>query len=275
MTEVPLSNLKQWYEENVAETSILEIVRTMFQGNFPGEPTSSIPNLGKSWQLLKERREELGDNEFRLYLQCQMAAWKEYHKGKPFPLPYCVGDKAGMRYLERREKLIHSGFHFFGSEVYRVCFPCECEALHAYFRRWLRDDWKEEEEEPNWPEIKASFASRSHPFWTFFSCNHATAAERGAEFYTAWISGKKRLKARFLTQDSSEYDRALIDALVLTANQFTPAARTFTVLPEADFSFPYQIAVQIYDLRKEIVSSSPRLRISVGDGNEKIDGVPS
>jgi hypothetical protein len=272
MTEVPLSSLKQWYEENVARTSTLEIIRCMYQGNFPGAPTSLLFSERQDLQLFELRRAELGDAEFRLYLQCQMACWKEYHKDKPFPLPYAVGDKAGERYLERRERLVHSGFHFFGSEIYRAVFPCECEALHEYFRRWLRYDGKEEEE-PNWPELKTSYAARSHPFWTFFSCNHEKAASRGAEFYSVWIAGKKRAKARLLMRDSNEYDRAVIDALVLTANQFTPLARGFSIIPEADFSFPYQIAVQIYDLRKEIVSSSPPLRISIGDGNEKIDGL--
>jgi len=275
MTEVPLSNLKTWYEENVARTSTLEIVRTMFQGNFPGAPTSQISSLGKSWEEFEDRRTELGDLEFRMYLQCQMAAWKEYHKEKPVPLPYCVGDKAGERYLERRERLNYSGFHFFGSEVYRVCFPNECDALAEYFRRWLRYDGKREEEEPNWPEVKTSFAAQNHPFWTTFSCNYETAAERGSEFCAVWISGKKRLKARNLMGDINEYDRACIDALVLTANQVTPAAAKFLILPEEEFSFPYQIAVQIHDLRKEIVTSSPPLRIRVGDGNEKIDGVPT
>jgi hypothetical protein len=275
MIEVPLSHLKQWYEENVSRTSTLEILRCTFQGNFPGAPTSAINHLGKYWHLFEDRRAELGDNEFRIYLQCQMSAWKEYHKDKPFPPAYCVGDKAGERYLERKEKTKYAGFHFFGSEIYRASFPNECEALHEYYRRWLRYDGKDEEEEPNWPDLKASFASRSHPFWVTFSCNYETAAERGPAFCAIWVSGKKRLKARNLMQDVNEYDRACIDALILTANQITPLARKFIVLPEKAFSFPYQIAVQIYDSRKEIVSRSPALRISIGDGNEKIDGLDS
>ena len=271
MTEVPLSHLKRWYEENVAKTSTLEIVRCMFQGNFPGAPTSLVSSLGKNWQSFEDRREELGDIEFRFYLQCQMAAWKEYHKEKPVPLPYCVGDKAGERYLEGRERIRHAGYHSLGSEVYRVCFPNECDALAEYFRLWLKWDGKREEEEPNWPEIKTSFASRNHPFWTAFSCNYETATERGDEFYRAWLCGKKRLKARKLMGDVNEYDRACIDALVLTAGQVTSRAREFVILPEEDFSFPYQIAVQIHDLREEIVTASFPLRIRVGDGNEKID----
>jgi hypothetical protein len=277
MTEVPLSALKQWYEDNVAKTSTLEILRCMFQGNFPGAPVSTISSLGKNWHLFEDRRNELGDEEFKIYLQCQMAAFKAYYKTKPFFAAWCVGDKAGERYLRRREKIIHSGYYFFGSEVYRVSFPNECAALGEYFRQWLRWDGKREEEEPNWPEIKISFAPRSHPFWVTLSCNYETAAGRGAEYCAIWLSGKKRLKARNLMQEGgNEYDRACIDALVLTANQVTSArAREFTVLPEAEFSFPYQVAVQIYNLRKEIVTSSLPLRIRVGDGNENIDGVPS
>jgi hypothetical protein len=272
---VPLSHLKHWYEQNVSATTTLEIVRCMFQGNFPGLPTSLVSDLGKNWQLFEDRRTELGDDEFRIYLQCQMAAWKEYHKGKFFYPGYCVGDKAGMRYLERRERIMHAGFHFFGSEIYRVAFPNECEALHEYFRRWLRYEGKEEEEEPNWPEIKASFASRSHPFWVTFSCNREEAADRGAEFYAIWLAGKKRLRARQLMQDSDEYDRACIDALVLTAFQITPRAREFILRPEAEFSFAYQVAVQLYALRKEILSRVLPLRIRVGDDyDKKTDGFP-
>src|SRR6516165_2842651 len=137
MTEVPLSALKTWYEEHISRRTTLEIVRCMFQGNFPAAPTSAVPDLGKNWQLLEDRRNELGDAAFEIYLQCQMAAWKEYHKDKPFYVGYCVGDKAGMRYLERREKIMHSGYHSFRSEIYRVSFPNECEALFEYFRRWL------------------------------------------------------------------------------------------------------------------------------------------
>jgi hypothetical protein len=271
MTEVPLSQLLAWYEEYVARTSTLEILRCLFQGNFPGEPTSLVSSLGKDYALFEERREELGETEFRIYLQCQMSAWKEYHKGKPFYPGYCVGDKAGERYLERREKIIDSGYFFSGSEIYRVCFPNECDALREYFLHWLAWDGKREEEEPNWPEVKASFASRSHPFYVTFSCDYETAIARGDEFYEKWVAGKKRLKARKLMQDSNEYDRACIDALVFTAGQITPRARKFKVAPEKEFSFPYQVAVQLYALRKEILSPSPPLRIVIGDGNEKIE----
>src|SRR6267142_2635816 len=128
MAEVPLAHLKAWYEENVCATSTLEILRCMFQGNFPGAPTSQVATLGKNWFLFEDRRKELGDAEFRIYLQCQMSAFKEYHKNKPFFPAYCVGDKAGERYLERREKIMHSGYHSFRSEIYRVAFPNECKA---------------------------------------------------------------------------------------------------------------------------------------------------
>jgi hypothetical protein len=194
-----------------------------------------------------------------------MADFKEYHKEEPFYAGYCVGDRAGERYLERREKIMHSGYYSFRSEIYRVSFPNECEALGEYFRRWLRWDGKREEEEPNWPDIKASFASRSHPFYVTFSCNYETATARGSEFCEIWIAGKKRLKARRLFQDSNEYDRACIDALLFTAQQVTPRAREFILLPEEGVSFAYQVAVQLYDLRKEILSPSPSLRIRVGD----------
>jgi hypothetical protein len=275
MTEVPLSNLKRWYEENIAKTSTLAIVRYMFQGNFPGEPISTVSALGKNWELFEDRRTELGDEEFCIYLQCQMSAWKEYHEGKPFPPAYAVGDKAGERYLERRERIMHAGYYSSRSEIYRVVFPNECTALREYFRRWLCWDGEVEEEEPNWPEIKASFAPRSHPFYVTFSCNYEKAVDRGVAFARAWIAGKKRLKARRLMQDSSEYDRACIDALALTAQQMTPRAKEFILFPEEEFSFPYQVALQLYDLRREIRSPSRTLRIQLGDGNEKIDGVPT
>jgi len=204
-------------------------------------------------------------------LQCQMAAWKAYHKNKPFYVGYCVGDKAGMRYLERRERIMHSGYHSFRSEIYRVCFPNECDALSEYFRRWLLYPGEPEEEEPNWPEIKASFASRSHPFWVTFSCNYEAASARGSEFCEIWMAGKKRLKARNLMQDRNEYDRACLDALVFIAEQTTPRARQFILQPEEGFSFAYQVAVQLHDLRKEILSSAPPLRIRIG-GNDDFSG---
>ena len=273
MTEIPLSALKDWYEENVARTSTLEMVRCIFQGNFPAAPTSALSSLGENWSLFKELRKELGDNEFYLYLQCQIAAFKEHRKDKPFYPSYCVEEAAIDRYLERREKVMHSGYYSFRSEIYRVAFPSECTALREYFRCWLR--WSGGGEEPNWPDIKASFADRGHPFWVTFSCNYETAVDRGAEFCEIWIAGKKRLRARKLLQDSNEYDRACIDALAFTALQITSRAEEFTVLPLESFSFAYQIAVQLYELRKEIRSPALPLRISVGDGNEKIYGIPS
>jgi hypothetical protein len=275
MTEVSLPYLKTWYEERVSRRSTLEIVRCLFQGNFPDAPTSIVSSLGKNRPLFEDRRQELGDAEFEIYLQCQMAAWKEYYKEKPFYPGYCVGDKAGMRYLERREQIQHSGYYSLRSEIYRVSFPNECDALSKYFQRWLAWDGKLAEEEPDWPEIKASFAPRSHPFWVTFSCNYEAAKARGGEFYEIWLTGKKRLIARKLIQDSSEYDRACIDALLFSAEQITPRARQFILQPEDGFSFARQVAAQLYGLRKEILSLSPPFRISIGDGNEKIEGLPN
>jgi hypothetical protein len=274
MTEVPLSALKAWYEEHISRRTTLEIVRSMFQGNFPAAPTSQVSNLGKYWELFEETRKELGDAEFEIYLQCQMAAWKEYHKDKPFYVGYCVADRAADRYFERREKIRHAGYHSFRSEIYRVSFPNECEALSEYFRRWLLYEGELEEEEPNWPDIKASFASCSHPFWVTFSCNYEAATARGSEFCEVWITGKKRLKARDLMQDRNEYDRACLDALVFIAEQISLRARAFILRPEEGFSFAYQVAVQFHDLRQEILSSAPPLRIRMG-GNEKVYGLPS
>src|ERR1700752_4355994 len=121
MTEVPLLQLRAWYEENVARTTTLEILRCMFQGNFPGAPTSQVSSLGKNWQLFEDLRMELGDAEFHIYLQCQMSTWKEHHKDKPFPVAYCIQEKAADRYLERKERITHSGYYSFRSEIYRVC----------------------------------------------------------------------------------------------------------------------------------------------------------
>ena len=274
MTEVPLLALKAWYEEHISRRTTLEIVRSMFQGNFPAAPVSQVSSLGNYWQLFEDYRKGLGDAEFHIYLQCQMSAFKEYRRKASFYPGYCFEKGAEERYFERRERIMHSGYHSFRSEIYRVSFPNECEALSEYFRRWLLYEGELEEEEPNWPDIKASFASRSHPFWVTFSCNYAAATARGSEFCEIWITGKKRLKARGLMQDRNEYDRACLDALVFIAEQISLRARAFILRPEEGFSFAYQVAVQLHDLRKEIFSSAPPLRIRMG-GNEKVYGLPS
>jgi len=262
MTEVLLSDLDLWYEKRVPTTT-LELVRWAFQGNFSNQPTSWISSLGEKWRDFDDFREALGKKkEFVLFLQCQMEEFKATRKGKKFYVSYCVEEGAIDRYVKHRERLRASGYFVCGSFIYRVCYPNECTALKEYFARWLH--WQEGEPEPNWWEVRADFAPVSHPFWTTFSCSFEAARERGEEFLEIWTSGKNKLLSRQLMQDASEYDRASIDALIFTACQITPLAKNFLVLPEEEeFSFPYQIAIQLYDRRKEILSPAPRLRIEL------------
>ena len=265
MEPIPLPNLFRWYEDNVFKTTTLSIVRSVVQGNLPNLPLDRISSLGKYWQEFEVLRECLKDSEFELFLQCQMLEYKHacedgYRLPIGFYISYLVSNESMDRYEKNQEKLRFSGYHSCRSEVYRACFPAECTALRDYFLRYLQ--WNgSKETEPIWQDVQLEFAKINHPFWTYFSFKHPFSG-----FEKEWISGKSKLYSRSLLQDANEYDRACIEGLIFTARQLTILSDDFLIDPlSKEFSYPYQVAVQLYSKREEFMSNSPVLQISLTD----------
>lgn len=266
MTEVPLRQLARWYEKNVAATPTLAIVRRVVQGSFPQFPMTNFV-LGASWQKFELVREALGDSEFELFLQCQVAAYKKADRNpRAFYVGYFVEDEnneAQKRYEAHQEQLYYSGYFSVRSELFRACFPSECRTLETYFLRWL--DWQPGQPEPNWREIQLESALKNHPFWVTLTFSRDEIVAAGPEYVRLWNSGKKKIASRKLLQDRNEFTRACLEALAFQARQITPLADDFLILPGLlkDFSYPHQIAVQLLDHRQEVLSTAPVLQIQL------------
>jgi hypothetical protein len=259
--EIPLLKLIGWFEKNVSKTSTLAVVRSVVQGAFPLLPTSAVANLGKNWRIIEAVREELGDPEFSLYVQCQMEGFKRARSesGEGFYPAYLIEDRAQLHYEEFRERLTYSGFHTVRSEVFRNVYPAECNYLKEYFR--LMSTGKEE---PDLFELKTGFILTAPPIWVYYGFSLDEVRALGAAREKIWISGKTRLVSKKLEGDRNEYRRAAFEALFYAATSFNPIARTFTVVPAAEEEFPlaYQVGLQFRDRKNEFIKDIPPFRVT-------------
>jgi hypothetical protein len=273
MTEILLPSLPDWYETNICKTKTLAIVRRVVQGNLPLLPLDRISSLGKNWQDFEARREHLGDKEFEIFLQCQMAGFKKLTVERDFYPSFLLDDFAADRYEEHREKIAYNGYYSLRSEIFRACYPAECAALDYYFSEWL--SWGGGEmDEPSWFEAKVETALDNHPFWVYYSFTLEETRAIDPRLESLWNSGKKKILSKKLSQDRNEYQRACHEALVFKAIEITPLAKKFVVLPKEEHPYPLQVAVQLYDNRAKFLSTSGPLKIELAPPNQEIDGVP-
>jgi hypothetical protein len=259
--EIPLLKLIGWFEKNVSKTSTLAVVRSVVQGNFPLLPTSAVASLGKNWRIIEAVRDELGDPEFSLYVQCQMEGFKRdrSESGEGFYLAYIIEDRAQLHYEEFRERFSYNGFHTVRSEIFRNVYPAEVSYLKEYFRLSAVG-----EEEPDWFELKTQFILTAPPIWVYYGFSLDEVRALGAAREKLWISGKTRLLSKKLEGDRNESRRAAFEALYFAATQFNPIARTFTVVPEAEEEFPLvkQVGFQFRSRKAEFIKDIPPFKVT-------------